>query len=344
MVKTNLSQSQIVNFLKNSNAYSHHVDLPIRTEETHISWILLTGKFVYKIKKATRFGDVLDFSTLKKRKRYCQIEVDLNKQLCPDMYKGVVKIVPTNNNSVKVVNMKSSEAPIEYAVKMKEIPTKYRMDMLLKDGKLTDQTITNLSKKLAKFHECAYTNKRIRNSGEPKVITDKIKENFRTLKKMKYTNHAVEKGLLSFIQKNKPLLKKRILDNKIKEIHGDLYTKNIFIVPRQKKNRFYLYDRVEFNELLRYADVAEDVGHLSMDLDFQKQTRFRKKLIQSYIEKSGDFDLDPLVYFIMCFKASMRAKVAVFRAANTSDTKIKRKHDLEAKRLFGLAERYLSLF
>jgi aminoglycoside phosphotransferase family enzyme len=90
----------------------------------------------------------------------------------------------------------------------------------------------------------------------------RIVENFRTLRKLTMIDPKFERTLISFVKNNSRLFYKRIKEGKVREIHGDLYLKNIFII-----NKFYLYDRIEFNDSLRYADVAEDVAHLSMDLE-----------------------------------------------------------------------------
>src|SRR5215510_3282440 len=116
--------------LKNPNSYPHPVSY-IRAIETHISWVFLTGHYAYKIKKPVKFGGVLDFSRLYLRKKFCQEEVQLNRPLCGEMYQGVVKIV-YQGNRLKIVSLSNPTKAIEYAVKMIEIPQKYRMDNLLR--------------------------------------------------------------------------------------------------------------------------------------------------------------------------------------------------------------------
>jgi aminoglycoside phosphotransferase family enzyme len=333
-------QKVVFGLKKEKDAYQHKVS-KIRMEETHISWILLTGVYVYKIKKELKFGNVLDFSTLKLRKKFCQKEVTLNKVLCGDMYQGVVKIVNKNGNNMRIINIEHKGRALEYAVKMLEIPQKFRMDNLLAAGKVSLKTIESLTKILVKFHHCTPTNAKIRNHGYPKFIKKKIHENFETLTKLKTVDPKFENTLILFIKKNKKLLYDRIREDKIRDIHGDLYLKNIFIL---ENNRFYLYDRIEFNDDLRYADIAEDIAHLSMDLDYHKRSDLRKHFIFQYIEKSNDINLENLVYFLMCYKACIRAKVSLFRAKNETITKKRIAQIKESKDLLKLAESYLELF
>jgi aminoglycoside phosphotransferase family enzyme len=174
----------------------------------------------------------------------------------------------------------------------------------------------------------------------------KIKENFKTLSKLTKLDSIYARKLSLFIRNNERLFSQRMREERIREIHGDLYLRNIFLL----KDKFYLYDRIEFNASLRYADVAEDVAHLGMDLDFHQREDLRKHLISSYIEKSGDIALTNLIYFIMCYKSCVRAKVSLFRASqttgNNSDLKrgISKDCELEARKHFALARKYMKLF
>jgi aminoglycoside phosphotransferase family enzyme len=348
------NQIQLISFLsKNRDAYLHKVST-ISLEETHISWIILTGQFAYKVKKGVKFGDVLDFSTLALRKKFCQKEVELNRVLCGDMYKGVVKIVKQKKgqrgqNGIKAVDLKKREKALEYAVKMVEIPQKLRMDNLLQEGKINSDIIDKLTSILVEFHRLSSTSMRIKSFGRPNFIKRKVDENFATLSRLTTINPKFESKLGLFIKNKCDLFLQRVKDGKIRDIHGDLYLKNIFIVPDNKK-KFYLYDRIEFNDSLRYADVAEDVAHLAMDLDFHERRDLRKHFISTYVLQSEDEDLEDIVYFWMCYKACVRVKVSLFRARNLDKTtnnsdgrrKIEEAEE-EASNHLELAESYLEL-
>ena len=335
MIKT---QSSLISILKKDKAVYPHKVSKINLEETHISWILLTGKYAYKLKKELKFGDVLDFSNLSLRKKYCQREVQLNKLLCPEMYEGVVKIV-SYKDSIRFADLWEKGKPLEYAVKMREIPQKYRMDYLLKQNKINKKTINKLVSILVKFHKKTPTNAKIKKFGKPSFLFKKINENFRTLETLTKINPKFEKTLIKFIQDNKSLFLKRIKQNKIRDIHGDLYLRNVFVINNSK---FYLYDRIEFNEELRSADVAEDVAHFAMDLDFYRRPDLRKHFLTQYLAKSQDYELELLVYFWMCYKACMRAKVTFFQTKNEQSKIKKKKLIKDAKKLLGLAESYMN--
>jgi aminoglycoside phosphotransferase family enzyme len=349
----NNNQIELISLLsKNRDSYLHKVSR-ISLEETHISWIILTGQFAYKVKKRVKFGNVLDFSTLPLRKKFCQKEVELNKVLCGDMYKGVVKIVKQKKgqdeqNGINVVDLRSRGKALEYAVKMVEIPQKLRMDNLLQEDKINSDTIDKLTSILVEFHHLSPTSSRIKSFGRPNFIKRKVDENFATLSKLTTINPKFERKLGLFIKNKRDLFLQRIKDVKIRDIHGDLYLKNIFIAPDNKK--FYLYDRIEFNDSLRYADVAEDVAHLAMDLDFHGRRDLRKHFISTYILQGKDADLEDIVYFLMCYKACVRVKVSLFRArnldktTNSDDRKKIEEVEEEASNHLELAKSYFELF
>ena len=347
------NQIELISLLsKNRGAYRHEVS-KITVEETHISWVILTGQFAYKIKKELKFGQILDFSTLSLRKKFCQKEVDINKVLCGDMYMAVAKIVKQKKRGqdeeggLRIVDLKSKGKALEYAVKMVEIPQKFRMDKLLQEGRVTSDTISRLTSILVRFHRLTPTNRKIKNFGQSEFMKRKVEENFATLSKFASINQKFEKSLGLFIHNKRSLFLQRIRDDKVRDIHGDLYLRNIFIMP---DNRFYLYDRIEFNDSLRYADVAEDVAHLAMDLDFYRRTDLRKLLISEYILQGKDTSLEDIVYFLMCYKACLRVKVSLFRAKGlektTNSDEDRKEIDLaeeEAKRHLQLAESYSEL-
>jgi hypothetical protein len=335
LIKTQLS---LISVLKKDKAVYPHKVSKINLEETHISWILLTGKYAYKLKKELKFGKVLDFSNLGLRKKYCQREVQLNKLLCQEMYEGVVKIVK-DKDSIRFADLREKGKPLEYAVKMREIPQKYRMDHLLKQNKINKKIIAKLVSILVKFHKKTPTSPKIKKFGKPSFHLKKINENFRTLDTLTKINPKFEKALITFIRNNKPLFLKRIKQNKIRDIHGDLYLRNVFVI---NKSKLYLYDRLEFNEELRSADVAEDVAHFAMDLDFHRRPDLRKYFLTQYLAKSQDHELELVVYFWMCYKATMRAKVTFFQAKNEQNKIKKKKLVKDAKKLLSLAESYMN--
>ena len=107
-------QVTLIGALQDPASFDHPVG-DIRLIETHISWVILTGEFAYKIKKAVNFG-FLDFSTLEKRRFYCEEEVRLNRRFAPALYLDVVAV----RGSVGHPSLHGDGRPVEYAVRMRQ--------------------------------------------------------------------------------------------------------------------------------------------------------------------------------------------------------------------------------
>jgi aminoglycoside phosphotransferase family enzyme len=338
---TSATQSKVYTALLSKRAYPHRVST-IQTEGTHCSWIFLAGPYAYKIKKQVKFGSVLDFSTLSLRRKYCYKEVELNRKLCKDMYHGVVRIVTVpdkNDNRVVIADSHTRTGQvIEYAVKMKHIAPEYRMDKLLTVHRINSENIRKIASILNAFNSTTLTNNEIQKYGQPRCLKYKIKENFQTLARLKHPMPRARDTLIKFIDNNENFFHTRIRDKKIRDIHGDLYLKNIFIV---KDRKYYLYDRVEFNDSLRYADVAEDVAHLSMDLEYHKRKDLQLYFEHTYMSRSQDHALKRILNFLISYKAFMRSKVSLFQASFESTKS--RKHSLkkDADSHFALGQKYL---
>jgi aminoglycoside phosphotransferase family enzyme len=333
-----MKQIDIALHLKKKEAFPHKVST-VTVLETHISWLVLTGIFVYKIKKEVKFGRILDFSSLSLRKHYCQKEVMLNRPICGKMYQGIVKVVKIGRK-YKIVNLNAHGKPFEFAVKMLEIPQRFRMDNLLRLHRINGGVIDLLIEKLVAFHSYTSTSAKIAKYGGPRAMKSKIRENFATLSKFTKTGSVFEKRLNGFVINNNELFARRIEASRIRDIHGDLYMKNIFFF----KGRFYMYDRIEFNDSLRYADVAEDVSHLAMDLDYHRRQDLRRYFINHYIRKSNDTTLINIIYFMMCYKARIGVKVSMFRATQVGNENERLDCIMEAQDYFKLARKYLKLF
>jgi aminoglycoside phosphotransferase family enzyme len=330
-----LSQKEIVDALMKPEAYSEETG-HIKLCQTHISFVFLTENFVYKVKKAVNFG-FLDFSTLDKRRFFCEKELELNRRLCPDMY---LEVVPINKS--KTIKINGDGETVEYAVKMKRLPEDKIMTKLLDEGKVDERLIDKIAKIIADFHSKAETNQRISEFGSLAAIGVNWKENFdQTLEYIGKTITAKDFKLIhgkleGFMDKNKAFIEKRIANGKIRDCHGDIHSGNIFIA-----DKIYIFDAVEFNERFRYADVASDVAFLAMDLEFRKRPDLSEFFVRKYIEYSGDEEAAKLLPFYKCYRAYVRGKVVGFRL-NDPNIGAQEKDDAlkEAKAYFKLAVKY----
>ncbi len=328
-------QNKVIEALINPEAYEEEVN-KIELKQTHISYVFLTRKFVYKIKKAVNFG-FLDFSTLEKRRFFCEKELELNKRLCGDMYLEVVPITKTD-----IIKIGGKGRVIEYAIKMRRIPEETIMTRLLEEEKIDKKIIKKIAKIISEFHENAKTNDRISEFGSLLLIEKNWKENFEQTEEFINTTETSEifqlihEKVYSFMKKNKPLFANRIIENRIRECHGDIHSGNIFIA-----DKIYIFDAIEFNERFRYCDVASEIAFLAMDLDFKKRTDLSSFFVDKYVQFSDDKKLKHVLNFYKCYRAYVRGKVISFKLNDPNigfEEKSTAKKD--AKAYFDLATDY----
>jgi aminoglycoside phosphotransferase family enzyme len=316
--------------LKKSSAYEYHTE-SIEIRETHVSWVFLTGSFAYKVKKPVKFGDILDFSTLDLRKKFCHKELELNARFSPDIYLDVFSI-----DSEGKIN--GPGEIIEFGVKMKQLPEKCLMKNILMKRGLTTSAIIKVAKNLANFHD---RTKKVPEYGKLKYIWEKWDENFRTTAQFRTESKEFQEQIFNFMLGNKGLFQERINENRITDNHGDLCSNNIFILP---DDEIKIFDCIEFNPLLRYGDLCEDVGFLAMDLDYWGEPKLSKLFIEAYIDHSKDELLEEIIDFFKCYRAYVRGKVYGFQATNEADEDRKKENIATSDRYYDLAKSYVPNF
>jgi aminoglycoside phosphotransferase family enzyme len=302
---------EMVQALLNPKAYPETYQ-QVELAQTQMSFVFLTDDYVYKVKKPVNLG-YLDYTTLDKRRFFCQREVELNRRLCPDVYLGVVTI--TRDKSDIVVNGQGEV--IDCAVKMRRLPQAAMMDRLLPGNQVSPQMITSVAQKLAEFHRAAETNATINTFGQLETIIQNTEENFTQTKKYigstisQETYQRIKKYTDNFIAEKAPMFHKRIEDNRIRDCHGDLHAAHICFT-----NGICIYDCIEFNDRFRYCDTASEVAFLAMDLD--------------------------LLRFYKCYRAYVRGKVESFKLDDPHISGEEKTRVLDvARSYFELAESYV---
>ena len=309
----------------------------IKFMETHISLLFLTGKHVYKIKKPVNFG-FLDFTSLGRRKLFCEEEVKLNRRLSPGIYLGVVQITKEGDR----IHLEGKGEPVEYAVKMKQIPEEKLMDKLLEKRQVTPKMVEAVSEKLVQFYFVAETNDHIKSFAKPERVKQDTDENFEQTEKYidvtipKKVYEEVKNRTNNFFRTNGKIFERRIASDRIRDCHGDLRLEHIFW-----GEEISIFDCIEFNERFRYTDTAADIAFLAMDLDYQGREDLSEHLIGTYIERSGDLDLVKVLNFYKCYRAYVRGKVESFRLDDPNIPEGEKRSALQrAREYFNLSRRY----
>lgn len=279
--------------------------------ETHISWLILFDDYVYKLKKSVNFGFV-DFSTLEKRKFYCEEEIRLNKRTAADIYLEVIAVSGTLNSPLP----ENKSAPFEYLVKMKRFTSGSLLLDWVNQKKVTKKLIEGLAETISQFHKQIETSQdEAPDFGSPEQVMKPIRDNFQHLRA---ANLATEKNNLleelciwseKAFKELTPQLTERKNKGFIRECHGDMHLGNIFI----SKGRCILFDCIEFNPDLRWIDMASDLAFTVMDLDSHKNQPLSHQLLNQYLEFTGDYDSLMVMRFYMIYRAMVRAKVCALR-------------------------------
>jgi len=326
-----------VGALLKSQAYPHKPP-KIELVQTQMSFIFLTGEYVYKIKKPVNLG-YLDYTTLEKRHFFCYQELELNRRLCPDAYLAVVPIVEKKGE----LRVEGQGQAIEYAVKMKQLPQDRMMDVLLPRGQVTREMVARVAEKLVVFHQKAETNQKIAAFGRLDVIRQNTDENF--AKTEKYIGTSITAGEYqhiknytdNFIASNASLFDKRVREDKIRDCHGDLHAAHVCFT-----DDICIYDCIEFNDRFRYSDVASEIAFLAMDLDRYQQAGLSRHLVNTYVGLSHDEELLKLLNFYKCYRAYVRGKVESFKLDDSYiPEEEKAKVLTAAQSYFELAESYI---
>ena len=329
--------SALLQALSTPKAYPHNPQ-EVELVQTQISLVFLAGDYVYKVKKPVDFG-FLDFTTLDKRRFYCNQEVTLNRRLCPDAYLGVVAITQDGDN----FSVEGSGTEVEYAVKMRLLPQQRMMDRLLQSDQVTPEMVERVAERLAEFHRQAEISEQQASIGGLDTVTQNTEENFvqaedyvnltitpEQYEKLKNYNYC-------FLKDNAELFAKRVTEGRIRDCHGDLHAAHICF-----SNGLCIYDCIEFNDRFRYIDVASEVAFLAMDLDFHRHYDLSRHFVDSYVRASGDEELLTLFDFYKCYRAYVRGKVEGFKLNDPHISEEEKTKTLAiARRYFKLAESYI---
>jgi len=316
--------------------YTHAVS-EVSLVQTHISYVLLAGDYVYKFKKPVNFG-FLDFSTLDQRRYCCEQELVLNQRLCPDIYLNLVAVTRQGES----FSLDGEGEVVEYGVKMVRMPEEHMMVNVIKAGELGREHIDALVETLVPFYRKAERNDEIDRFGTAGSVAVNVLENFDQTREF-IDGPALSREQFERISSyarnvlaREELFEERIAKGRIRDCHGDLYSANICLA-----DKVYIYDCIEFNQRFRYCDVASDIAFLAMDLDFHGLADLSVDLIDRFSTASKDTGLIDMLDFYKCYRAYVRGKIGLFTANDPAVDKTVRQASQDAAgQYFRLAEKY----
>lgn len=307
------------------DAYPHPVDRPVRLVETHISHLFLTGPYVYKVKKPVDLG-FLDFSTLEKRRTVTFEELRLNRELTPDVYRGVFEVRRDGRGRYRVADAPAgarSDAVEEYALRMRQLDGRHELRRMVVEATAGTREIERVAAHLAAFHRRAQRAAPGSAFGSPTTVRAVASDNLTVVEPWAEALAmgrdvarvaAYTRGALQAVQ---PPIARRRAEGRVRDCHGDLHTENIFLEPGTRSGEYtvQIIDRIEFNDRYRFIDVASDLAFLTMDLKHLEREDLAAGLLSAYLAASADPGFGDVLPFYEVYRAMVRCKVAVLRVA-----------------------------
>ena len=273
--------------------------------ETHMSWVFLTERYAYKLKKPVRY-EYLDFSTPALRRFNCEEEIRLNRRLAPDIY---LDVVPLTLGTRGRLELDGDGPAVDWLVKMRRLPAAGMLDTAIGARTLRPGDIARIADLLAEFF-----------ANTPRVaiaadtycarFENEIALNRAELPRYGLSPEEIEGPLgcqAAFLQRRRDTLERRSLERRIVEGHGDLRPEHIFIGPPAR-----VIDCLEFNYTLRLIDPVDEIGYLAMECERLGAPAIGERVLAAYEARTGDRPPAALLHFYMSFRAGLRARLAIW--------------------------------
>ena len=308
----------------------------MRAIQTHISWVFIASPFVFKVKKPVDLG-FLDFSTLERRRYFCQREIDLNRRLCPEIYLDAVPVYEIDSG----FSFKPPGDVVEYAVKMKELPRGWFLSELLEKNLVGEKEINRVISTLHRFYQAETPTAEIEQWGTPEKLKISTNENFTQVEPFigriisLAAFEAIRHYTNQFYKLNENLFRERIQQHRILDCHGDLHLDHVHLTPEATT----IFDCIEFNDRFRFIDMANDIAFLAMDFDFEGRSDLGNLLLRNAACELRDAGMLKVANFYKCYRAFVRGKVETIQATEKETTN-RQEHEKQAARYFRLALRY----
>ncbi len=324
-------EQRLVRFLSRRAAYPHPAGA-IGHRETHVSHVFLAGRFAYKLKKPVRFP-FLDASTLASRKRFCQLELSLNRRLAPTVYLGIVPVTETPQG----LKLGGRGRVIEWLVKMQRLPEAQMLDQVVARRQASRRDMAAIADRLIAFFRIAQRSRRIDYYGAPAQVAELVLGNLRECAPFVGTllppaqRRRLELAYRQYLALHEPLLARRVRERRIIDGHGDLRCENICLTKAVD-----IFDCVEFQPAFRCGDIANDLSFLLMDLEFRGRGDLAGVVEQRYRRRVQDPTFPAVLPLYKCHRSLVRAKVRGFAWLQHPAT-------AEGRRLRGLSRRHFQL-
>lgn len=298
-------ERRVVRCLLDRRRYPHPVSGPILHRETHISHVFLAGSYAYKLKKPVRFP-FLDASTVARRRRWCRLEVRLNRRLTPQLYLGIVPVA----QSLRGLRIGGRGRAVDWLVQMRRLPEREMLDRRLAAGRVTSRDIAAILDALIPFWSRGASGPSLARCGRPQAIERQLLGNLEECGLVSPSllsereRLRLDGAIRQFISLREPLLRRRAERGRIIDGHGDLRCENICLT-----DPVTVFDCVEFEPAFRRGDVVGDLAFLAMDLEFRRRRDLAGRLVRGFQARTADPTLLDVLPLYQCHRSLVRGKV-----------------------------------
>ncbi len=310
----------------------------VEVVQTHMSCVFLTDRHAYKLKKPVRY-DFLDFGTLEARRFDCLEEVRLNRRLAPDVY---LDVVPLSLAPEGGLLLGGDGEVVEWLVRMRRLPKQFMLDHAIREGRVAREDIRRFTLALAGFYRgCDPV---AMGPGEYRQRFERdVRANHRALSAPEsgvapVLLQPVTAGQLAFLERQAPLLDRRVTQRRIVEGHGDLRPEHICLAPAP-----IFIDCLEFNREWRLVDPADELAYLALECECAGAPWIGEVAFETYREATGDDPPEALVDFYKAYRATLRAKLSAWHLKDPVDAAEREKWITRAHCYLELASRYSTM-
>lgn len=341
LVEAYATAAQRLRQLQCSTAAFDHPVGAVEWIETHISWLLLAGDFVYKFKKPLKL-DFLDFSTPALRRGACEEELRINRRTAPALYLGLVALTGTAH-SLQLQPAEAAPADAEPAVRMRRFAQEALLSHLLEQQRLLPSHIDALAQQVAQFHASAAVATPQQGWGTAQAAVAPVQDCLAALQPlvaqavpdMGPALRQLAQWCASQGTALAPVFLQRLQSGRVRECHGDLHLANLVLIDGQPQ----LFDAIEFNPALRWIDCVADIAFLAMDLEARGRADLAWRFLNAWLEHTGDYAGLQVLPYYRVYRALVRARVAGMRLAQVEGGMGRDAHAASLREL----QRYLAL-
>lgn len=293
-----------VAFLRQASAYPEPC-FRVEAVETHMSWVFLTERHAWKLKKPVRY-DHLDFSTPEVRLFFCREEVRLNRRLAASIYLGVARLGMDAGGHLCL----DSGTAVDWLVKMRRLPVQHMLDYAIRHGTAGVHDIAALAKRLSQFYASCVPVELGLDDYRQRFFAD-ITRNRRELSTPAFGLPVQQIEQLcqaqeDFLRHRADLFAQRLAAGKIVEGHGDLRPEHVCLHPA-----VVIIDCLEFSRDLRIVDTVDELSFLALECERLGAPELGQHLLHAYSTQTGDWPCSALLDFYRSFRGCLRARIAI---------------------------------